>query len=111
MKAVAGDLYWKSYKVTTEDGYILTMFRIIGRGGDDDFVERVENQGNQGPLLLMHGHFSDGIHWINNEITDQNELAMPAQLFLEGYDVWFGNARGTMNSREHVKLDADDDAS
>jgi len=36
---------------------------------------------------------------------------MPAQLFLEGYDVWFGNARGTRASREHVKLDADDDAS
>jgi len=72
MEKVGGDLYWKSYKVTTEDGYILTMFRIIGRGGEDESVERIDNQGSLGPLLLMHGHFSDGISWISNEITDEN---------------------------------------
>lgn len=72
MEAVGGDLYWKSYKVTTKDGYILTMFRIIGRGGEDESVERVKGQGSQGPLLLMHGYFADGIHWMSNEITDKN---------------------------------------
>lgn len=109
MEAVGGDLYWKSYKVETEDGYILRMFRIIGRGSDNESVERIEDQGSLGPLLLMHGHFSDGVHWLSNNLTDANELAMPSQLFLEGYDVWLGNARGTMYSREHISLDPDED--
>ena len=42
-------------------------------------------------------------------MTDENELAVGSQLFLEGYDVWFGNIRGSRNSREHESLDPDDD--
>ena len=39
--------------------------------------------------------------------NDDNEFAVGSQLFLEGYDVWFGNVRGTRFSREHLWLDPD----
>ena len=42
-------------------------------------------------------------------LSDPDELAIGSQLFLEGYDVWFGNIRGSRNSREHESLDPDED--
>ena len=108
MEKRGGDLFWESYKVTTEDDYILTMFRITGISSNKS--ERIEGQGSKGPLILMHGHFADALHWFTNEPTDPNLPAAPNQLFYEGYDVWLGNSRGTMYSREHKRFDADEDA-
>ena len=68
MKLRGGDLFWESYKVTTEDDYILTMFRITGVSSDKS--DRIEGQGSLGPLLLMHGHFADATHWLTAEPTD-----------------------------------------
>jgi len=34
---------------------------------------------------------------------------LPVLLFQEGFDVWLGNNRGTMYSREHKHLDPDAD--
>ena len=108
MEKRGGDLFWESYKVTTEDDYILTMFRITGISSDKS--ERIEGQGSKGPLILMHGHFADALHWFTNKPTDPNLPSAPNQLFYEGYDVWLGNSRGTMYSREHKRFDADEDA-
>jgi len=104
MVNVGGDFLWSSYKVVTEDDYVLTMFRIEGDAKGD----RVRNQGRQGPVLLQHGFLTDSITWFTG-LSDENELAVGSQLFLEGYDVWFGNIRGSRNSREHLTLDADED--
>ena len=35
MNEVGGGLFWESHKVTTEDGYILTLFRIVGDQNGD----------------------------------------------------------------------------
>ena len=76
------------------------MFRIKA----DPNGERIEGQASKGPLLLMHGFLNDSLTWFTN-LSDENELAIGTQLFQEGYDVWFGNVRGTKNSREHLELD------
>ena len=55
----------------------------------------------------MHGYLTDSITWFGR--SDYSELAVGAQLFQEGYDVWFGNIRGSRNSRRHLSLDADCD--
>ena len=35
MSEVGGGLFWESHKVTTEDGYILSLFRIVGDENGD----------------------------------------------------------------------------
>ena len=99
-----GDLFWQSYKTVTKDDYVLSLFRITG----DAQGQRIPGQGSKGPLLLQHGFLTDSITWFTN-LTDEDELSVGSQLFLEGYDVWLGNIRGSRNSREHVHLDPDED--
>ena len=98
------DYTWEAHKVTTDDGYILTLFRIIG----DKTGLAVPNQSSKGPLLITHGFLTDSISWFN--MSDAEKPALPVRLFQEGFDVWLGNNRGTMNSREHVRFDADKNA-
>lgn len=99
------DYTWEAHEVKTNDGYILTMFRIVG----DQNGEQIPYQGSKGPLLLQHGFLTDSISWFH--FSDESKPALPVRLFQEGFDVWLGNNRGTMNSRGHVKLDPDVDHS
>ena len=92
----AGDLAWKAYEVQTADGYNLSLFRITDPS--------IANAGSKGPLLLIHGLGTDSITWF--ERSDDTALATPAQLALEGYDVWLANTRGTKYSRTHLSQDA-----
>ena len=98
------DYTWEAHEVKTNDGYLLTMFRIIG----DETGASLPDQGSKGPLLIQHGFMTDSISWF--DISDSTRPALPVRLFQEGFDVWLGNNRGTMNSRRHVDLDADEDA-
>ncbi|XP_020962856.1 triacylglycerol lipase 2 isoform X2 [Arachis duranensis] len=80
-------------KVTTVDGYVLSVPRIpVGRSRGP--------RGNRPPVLLQHGLFMDGITWL---------LLPPSQslAFLladNGFDVWIANTRGTKYSRQHISL-------
>ncbi|VVC89029.1 unnamed protein product [Leptidea sinapis] len=71
--------------VTTEDGYILKMFRIPKSGP---------------PIFLMHGIISSSDDWISIGINKALAYSLAAQ----NYDVWMGNARGTGHSLKHVTL-------
>ena len=51
-------LTWEDYKVTTEDGYILTMFRLTGSEEDGPF--KVDKP----PVLIAHGLSADAIKWM-----------------------------------------------
>ena len=59
---------WKTYEVTTTDGYKLTVARIRGNNAGtvlaDDF----------GPVLFWHGEFGTGEDWMDTRTTTIGSL-------------------------------------
>ncbi|XP_026468865.1 lipase 1-like [Ctenocephalides felis] len=79
------------YKVTTGDGYILSLHRIPNPAGH--------------PVLLFPGLMSTAADFVVND----PEKSLGFILYNLGYDVWLGNSRGTTFSRTHRYLDPDVD--
>ncbi|XP_014365456.2 lipase 3 [Papilio machaon] len=84
--------YTEEHIVVSEDGYILTMFRIP-KGKNCDKAVRSP------PVLLMHGLLVSSDAWIDSG----PEAGLAYLIADECYDVWIGNARGNHYSKEHLK--------
>jgi len=79
--------------VTTEDGYILQLYRIP-KGKVDP---------NGKVCLFVHGVLDSADAWV----LGWEDKSYAFRLLNSGYDVWFGNNRGNKYSRKHKTLNPD----
>lgn len=88
----------QQHKINTEDGYILTYYRIQAQNSSDFKVDL--------PVVyLQHGFIDSSDTFILNSDPLNNA---PAFYFADkGFDVWLGNTRGNKHSREHIIYDPD----
>lgn len=95
----------ETHHVITEDGYILTIHRIVNPLRD--------SKGR--PVILQHGLLSSGRDWIDNALggaveemySRSNKFVgnnLGFELSKAGHDVWLTNSRGNTYGRNHTKL-------
>ena len=94
---------WDAYKVHTDDGYILTTFRITGNKRKE-----VTPDPSLNPVVIMHGLGCDATSWIYD--FGPVVLPIPLHLFDRGFDVYMAANRGTKYCQKHETLAVDDPA-
>jgi pimeloyl-ACP methyl ester carboxylesterase len=90
----------EEHTVTTDDGYVLTLFRLYDG-------ESTINGISKPAVFMQHGLVASSDDWVMST-PDRAPAFIVAKA---GYDVWLGNSRGTYYSRQHTILDPDRDVS
>lgn len=90
---------FEKHKITTEDGYILTAFRVPG--ALSEFHK--ENMKKQ-PIYMQHGLMDAGGTWFFNDETTDLALLLAGK----GFDIWITNSRGSVYSNEHIEYSVKD---
>lgn len=88
------------HTINTDDGYILTFFRIQAKN-------QTTFKTGLPVFWLQHGILDSSDTWIVN--SEPEELAPAFYFANKGYDIWLGNSRGNKHSRSHVFLNPDKD--
>ena len=86
--------YFEEHKILTEDGYILTAWRIpcFLNESNLDFYKKRQ------PVILQHGLIDSSYTWL---LLDKAH-SLPFLLVNNGFDVWLTNTRGNAVSFEHI---------
>ena len=83
----------------TEDGYILTAWRIPGKIKESKILKK-----SRKPIVLQHGLLDTSYTWIMLQNTTES---LPIIMAEKGFDVWMTNSRGNLFSIEHTNPEYD----
>lgn len=84
----------EAYQVVTVDGYILKLHHLLPKWNNQNL-----------PVFLMHSAFSNPIYFLNSGLN----ISLGYFLSDNGYDVYFGNVRGSKFATSHAWLSTDSD--
>ena len=92
--AALNEMHFESHETVTQDGYIISLFRI--------YDPKHYKKGNPA-VFLMHGTEDTADQWVMHHPEEAPAFVLARQ----GIDVWLGNQRGNLYSRKHTKLNPD----
>lgn len=90
---------WEAFKVTTDDGFILTTFHIT-----EKFNYTIPRDPTLAPVMMMQGYLCDATAFVAWAVPGENKPEA-FRLFDDGFEVFLASNRATKYCQEHLTLD------